>query len=113
MDELGIPLTVISGTDSSMILKNHFPPLSKKVGYLFGLAATAYLRSMGIDPLGSGTIEDLRQKQYPTYYYFTGSTPDSTIIHQGAKIRFSLHYGENSFSFLGEERDTVCRCEWE
>ncbi len=113
MDELGIPLTVISGTDSSLTLKSHFPPLSKKVGNLFGLATTAYLRSMGIEPLGSRTIEDLRQKQFPTYYYFTGDTPDSTIIHQGAKNRFSLHYGDNSFSFLSDERDTLCRCEWE
>ncbi len=113
MDELGIPLTVVSGTDSTLTLKSHFPPISKKSGTLFGLAAIAYMKSIQVDPLGNSIIKDLRRKQYPTYYYFTGNAPDSSIIHVGTKTHYSLHYGENSFSFLSEQRDTVCRCEWE
>lgn len=112
MDELGIPLTVISGTGSETLLKSYFPPMSEKMGNLFGLAITSFMRSIQINPLDNRIVSDTLRKNNPTYYYFTNTTIDSTII-QGTKSYYSLHYGENSFSFLDEARDTICTCVWE
>lgn len=112
MDELGIPLTVISSTENETLLKSYFPPMSEKMGNLFGLAITSFMRSIQINPLDNRIVSDTLHKNNPTYYYFTNTTIDSTII-QGTKSYYSLHYSENSFSFLDEVRDTICTCVWE
>ncbi len=112
MDELGIPLTVISGTGTEMLLKSYFPPMSEKTGNLFGLAITSFMRSIQINPLDNRIVSDTHPKNNPTYYFFTNNTIDSTIIHR-TKSYYSLHYGENSFSFLDMAQDTICSCYWE
>jgi len=112
MDELGIPLTVVSATEEEITLKSIFPPMSKSIARLFGLAATAFIQSLQIDPSGKAIIEDLRKNDTPVYYYFSNNTIDSTVVLRRRKKIYTLQYGDNSFSFIGEARDTVCSCRW-
>lgn len=113
MDEFGIPLTVIAGTTAKTTVKSHFPPISKETAQLFGMAICRFMQSIQINSLDNKIVEDPRQKNYPTRYYFTDNVIDSTVITKGNKERYILCYGVNTFSFLNRDRDTVCTCAWE
>jgi hypothetical protein len=112
MDELGVPLAVIAANDSSMRLEQYFSPVTPKFGNLFGLAVSSFFRVTRINPLQKGVIQDDGYKNATSNFYFTDSTHDSTIIYQQKDIYF-LHSGDNTFSLLDNNRDSVCHCVWE
>lgn len=112
MDEFGITLTIVSGSDSTDTLISCFPPLTNDICDLFSTAVLSFFRAVQIDPAGNTIIKEISRKETSSYYYFSNNTLDSTIIQKDREQNF-IFYRENSFSLLNEDRDTVCNCFWE
>ncbi len=112
MDELGIALTTIESSDSSVKLLRYFPPISKKNGKIFGLGITFLMRSFQSEFPVQGVIVDTSIVNTYAYYFFSDSSLDSIVVQKNRKY-YTLQPELNSFSLLNNKSDTVCNCVWE
>lgn len=112
IDELGVPLAIITANDSVLTLTKHFPPVTKQRALLFGHLANALAKSFWIDKTNNGILQKEELQGVTLQYYLSQNNLDSLAIHTRLKSYKQL-VNSNSTTLLNNKLDTLCSCLWE